>query len=254
MIPTASSNLTSSATKPMKYAALLIVAALLWASHATAQIVQLNSITDTTTGIAYRVKTREISSAYLVVKEDHTLLANATSAAFTVTLPAAGTNTATRVLAIQKTDSTSNTVTIDGNGSETIDGSTTYVLRNRYQTVFLQAGFGSWHIIGSSDSGGIATLTAGATPSFAPFGTLTTYTLTPAEDETIAGVTTYARKGATYRLIVVTSGTTSRTLTFGSNFKSTGTLATGTVTAKTFVLTFTFDGTNFIECSRTTAQ
>ena len=98
----------------MRYAALLIVAALLWASHASAQIVQLNSLTDTTTGIAYRVKTREISSAYLVVKEDHTLLANATSAAFTVTLPAAGTNTATRVLAIQKTDSTSNTVTIDG--------------------------------------------------------------------------------------------------------------------------------------------
>lgn len=238
----------------MKYVALILAAALLWASHATAQIVQLNSITDTTTGIAYRAKTREISAAYTVVKEDHTLLASASSAAFTVSLPAAGTNTATRVLVVQKTDSTTNAVTIDANGSETIDGNTTYVLRNRYQTVFLQAGFSSWHVIGTSDSNGIAALTASATPSFAPVGTLTHYTLTPAEDETIAAVTTYARKGTTYRLIVVTSGTTSRTLTFGTNFKSTGTLATGTTSAKTFVVSFVFDGTNFLEVSRTTAQ
>jgi hypothetical protein len=238
----------------MKTFALLLTLCLLWASHAPAQIVQLKGLTDSTTGIAYRVKTREVSADALVLSTDHTLLVSASSAAVTLSLPAAGTNTATKHLVFQKTDSTANTVTIDGDGSETIDGSTTYLLRNRYQTVILEAGFSSWHVIATSDDAGIATLTASSTPSFAPFGTLTHYTLTPGEDETIAGVTTYARKGRTYRLIVVTSGTTSRTLTFGANFKSTGTLATGTTTAKTFVVTFTFDGTNFLECSRTAAQ
>jgi len=51
-----------------------------------------------------------------------------------------------------------------------------------------------------------------------------------------------------------TSGTTSYTMTFGTGFKTTGTLATGTVTAKTFVLNFISDGTSLIETSRTTAM
>ena len=87
MIPTASSNLTSSVTTPMKYVALILAAALLWASHASAQIVQLNSLTDTTTGIAYRVKTREVSASTLLTSTDHTILANATSGAITLSLP-----------------------------------------------------------------------------------------------------------------------------------------------------------------------
>ena len=76
---------------------------------------------------------------------------------------------------------------------------------------------------------------------------------TPGEDETIAATTTGATAGKV-SLRVLTSGTTSRTLTFGTNFKSTGTLATGTVSAKVLMIGFLFDGTNFCETGRTTAM
>ena len=59
--------------------------------------------------------------------------------------------------------------------------------------------------------------------------------------------------GTTCTLIVLTSGTTSYTMTFGTGFKSTGTLATGTVTARRFVLQFVSDGTSLIEAARTVA-
>lgn len=99
-----------------------------------------------------------------------------------------------------------------------------------------------------------AVLAAGATPSFAPGPGISGYTLTPGEDETINGVTTGAVAGKLYALRVLTSGTDSRTLTFGTNFKTTGTLATGTSDGKYFMMLFYFDGTNFIEVSRTTAM
>lgn len=54
-------------------------------------------------------------------------------------------------------------------------------------------------------------------------------------------------------LIVLTSGTTSFTMTFGTGFKTVGTLATGTVTARYFIFEFISDGTNMIESSRTVA-
>jgi len=97
-------------------------------------------------------------------------------------------------------------------------------------------------------------LTPGSTVSFAPASSVSCYTLTPAQAETINAVTTGAVAGRTYTLVVTTSGTSSYTLTFSTNFKTTGTLATGTTSAKVFVITFIFDGTNFNEVSRTTAM
>lgn len=59
----------------------------------------------------------------------------------------------------------------------------------------------------------------------------------------------------TYRtLTILTSGVSSFVITFGTNIKSQGTLATGTVTAKTFLVEFISDGTNLIELSRTIAM
>ena len=49
---------------------------------------------------------------------------------------------------VQKTDSSTNAVTIDGSGSETIDGTTTIKLTQPNQTVIIQAGFSAWHIVG----------------------------------------------------------------------------------------------------------
>ena len=101
---------------------------------------------------------------------------------------------------------------------------------------------------------GSKTLTAASTVSFAPTASTSVFLLTPGEAETINAVTTNAIAGRVYYLRILTSGTTSRTLTFSTNFKTTGTLATGTTDAKTFVISFLFDGTNFCEVSRTTAM
>jgi len=133
----------------MKYLALILATALFWASHATAQVESLKSIVDSTTGITYRAKTRTVTASTTLLKNaDHTILADATSGAITITLPAAGTNTATQILVVQKTDSSANAVILDGSGSETIDGTTTIRLTQPNQTVVIQAGFSSWHILG----------------------------------------------------------------------------------------------------------
>lgn len=109
------------------------------------------------------------------------------------------------------------------------------------------------------DGGGIAgyiaetvvAVTAGATPAIdASKGGV--FTLTPGEDETISisgGV-----NGESISLVVTTSGTTSRTLTFGTGFKTTGTLATGTSNGKVFAMRFVCVGGTFVEVSRTTAM
>jgi len=54
--------------------------------------------------------------------------------------------------------------------------------------------------------------------------------------------------------VVTTSGTTAFVLTWGTNYKTIGTLSTGTVTAKVFTVNFVYDGTNWNEQSRTTAM
>jgi hypothetical protein len=60
--------------------------------------------------------------------------------------------------------------------------------------------------------------------------------------------------GRTMTFVYTTLGTTSFTITFGTNFKSQGPLTTGTVTGKVFVIKFVGDGTNYNELSRTTAM
>lgn len=66
--------------------------------------------------------------------------------------------------------------------------------------------------------------------------------------------TTVPASGVRCNLIILTSGVTSYTMTFGTGFKSQGTLATGVTTARYFVLDFISDGTSLIEVSRTIAM
>ena len=65
--------------------------------------------------------------------------------------------------------------------------------------------------------------------------------------------TTVPAAGVICYLMVLTSGVTSFTLTFGTGFRPTATLATGTVTGRYFTLGFISDGTNLVEISRTAA-
>lgn len=75
--------------------------------------------------------------------------------------------------------------------------------------------------------------------------------LTPNSSRTLTSAV--PRPGERRTLIILTSGTTSYTLTFGTGFKTTGTLQTGATSARRFIIEFISDGTYLIESSRTTA-
>ncbi|WP_409188460.1 hypothetical protein [Bradyrhizobium sp. RDM4] len=78
------------------------------------------------------------------------------------------------------------------------------------------------------------------------------FSITPAGAVTINAAS--APASAKITIIVTTSGASSYLITLGANFKSTGSLATGTATAKTFALTFVGDGSNLVETARTVAM
>jgi hypothetical protein len=99
-------------------------------------------------------------------------------------------------------------------------------------------------------AGGYTALTAGTVAM--ALATNTVVKVTP--NATATFTTTVSPAGSRASVIIVTSGVTSYTITFGSGFLTTGTLATGTVTAKTFVIDFVSDGTTMIETGRTTAM
>ena len=86
------------------------------------------------------------TAAYTATDRDKTILCDATSAAFSVTLPAVQ-GLSGREYTIKKTDSSANAVTIDGSGSETIDDGTTAVIQNQYESVTVQCDGAEWWIL-----------------------------------------------------------------------------------------------------------
>lgn len=66
--------------------------------------------------------------------------------------------------------------------------------------------------------------------------------------------TTVPAAGTRCAVKVLTSGTSSFVITFGSGFKPTGTLATGTTTNRVFIINWISDGTNLYEAGRTAAM
>ena len=86
------------------------------------------------------------SGAYTATATDYAIICDATSAAFTITLPAAASHTG-RVYHIKKIDATGNAVTVDGNSSETIDDATTATLASQYDAVTIQSDGSEWWIL-----------------------------------------------------------------------------------------------------------
>jgi collagen triple helix repeat protein len=84
------------------------------------------------------------------------------------------------------------------------------------------------------------------------FGTNTAVKVTPTANATYT--TTVPAAGTPVTLMILTSGTTSRTITFGSGFKAVGTLATGTASGRVFVVHWISDGVNLYEAGRTAAM
>jgi hypothetical protein len=95
-----------------------------------------------------------------------------------------------------------------------------------------------------------ATLANGTTAL--ALATNSTVKVTPTATATLT--TTVPAAGTHCHTIILTAGTTTFTLTFGTGFKPTATLATGTTAARVFVLSWISDGTSLYEVSRTAAM
>lgn len=97
-------------------------------------------ITNLATGVATK------TSAYTVLETDDIILANGSGGAFALTMPAASTVSG-RVYNFKKIDSSSNYITIQADGAETIDGSNTLDLTAQYESATLVSDGTAWYII-----------------------------------------------------------------------------------------------------------
>jgi len=91
--------------------------------------------------------TQAVTTTYAIsaTGADHTILCDATGGAFTVTLPATPTPTG-RQYQIKKIDSTTNAITVAGNGN-TIDDIASFTLKTQYETVTLQWDGTEWWVV-----------------------------------------------------------------------------------------------------------
>lgn len=89
-----------------------------------------------------------IAGAYTATDLDSVILCDASGGGFTVTLPDAATVKG-KVVTIKNIGS-SGTVVIDGNGSQTIDGSATVSLSTQYHFRKIASDGSNWHVISNN--------------------------------------------------------------------------------------------------------
>lgn len=87
-----------------------------------------------------------ITSDVTLALGDEVAIVDASSAAITVTLPKAAAASGRRVY-IKKVDSSGNSVTVDGDGSETIDDGTTAIITMQYESLTLYSDGTEWWIL-----------------------------------------------------------------------------------------------------------
>jgi hypothetical protein len=100
----------------------------------------------TTIGGSLTLPITSKTADYTITNSDHTVLVSAASANVTITLPTAVGLTG-RVYIIKRTDNSANSLTIDGNAAETIDGAATRNISLQYQTLTLQSDGANWFIL-----------------------------------------------------------------------------------------------------------
>ncbi|OGN96132.1 MAG: hypothetical protein A2Y89_07060 [Chloroflexi bacterium RBG_13_51_18] len=81
------------------------------------------------------------------IGEYRTELVDATSGAITRTLPAASASPY-KTFTIKKVDASANEITIEGDGSDTIDGQANVVLSAQYEKVTVTCNSIAWYIVG----------------------------------------------------------------------------------------------------------
>lgn len=115
------------------------------------------------------------TSDYTATGDETVILCDATSASFTVTLPAASTMTGKELTIIKTNSALDKTVTIDANSTETIipslqSGQLTYILYTVNESVTLKCNGTSWYVVAHYaqtdwiDAGAIPTIGAITTP------------------------------------------------------------------------------------------
>jgi hypothetical protein len=93
-------------------------------------------------GIGFKQAYVAKTGAYTATNDDYVI--DCTSGTFTVTLPASSGRTG-RILIIK--NSGAGTITVDGNGAETIDGAATYAISVQYGTIQIMSDGTNWKII-----------------------------------------------------------------------------------------------------------
>lgn len=86
-------------------------------------------------------------SAYACTQSDRYVLADATRAPFTVTLPNAALCPG-KVYTVKKIDSSTHAETIVATSGQTIDGAKTYPLRRQHRCVDVVSNGGGWYVTG----------------------------------------------------------------------------------------------------------
>lgn len=136
---------------------LLFLTAALWAMSTWAAS---PSILEHRAGISYAANVRTVNRTTSLDESDHTVLASATAANIDLALPAI--RDRFMVITIKKADTTANLVEIKPSGTNTVDGSSSYILTRPHQTVTLHAAPTGWVTLGPG--GGVVRKVSLGTP------------------------------------------------------------------------------------------
>lgn len=146
--------------------AMLVMIAALEIVNAVADVTITNNANVTLNVAAGGIigETAVKAADYTVVAGDNgkTTEVNASAAARTVNLPDLGAGDDGFTHTVIKTDSSANAVTIDGNGSDTINGTATYVLEDQWESVILKWTGSAWLAIGGASTGWLRDFFGGA--------------------------------------------------------------------------------------------
>jgi hypothetical protein len=135
------------------------MALLVPSSAGTNQAGWNRAVADTLNGLVRKRLVETTISAATTLTDDYDVyLCDASGAAFTVTLPKAGLYSG-KLYYLKKIDSSANAITIDADGSETIDGAATQSIENQYQTITLFSDGTGWNVVPISPTLGAVSVT-----------------------------------------------------------------------------------------------
>jgi hypothetical protein len=90
-----------------------------------------------------RLQVKTKTTTYTALTSDELILCDSTGGGFSITLPPAA-NCKGKILEFKKIDNNTNTITLDGNSSETIDGDTTYTFNTYLDSVAIVSDGSNW--------------------------------------------------------------------------------------------------------------